>query len=788
VIDQRTYQYIYGQGISGIKPVTATAASDAPNLSWGAKLDGSRAVNFLGNAYAYNPARNNFKNFFRTGLTDRNSIALTGGNDKGHFRLGLSDLQLNDIVPNSTMKQQGLNLNSTYNISKRLQMVLTANYIFEQVDNRTSLSDKPGNVIAAPLYLANSFDIRWLKNNRTNSDGTELLPGTADLYFENPYYIAYNYQNRTDRNRLTGGLTLKYKLLDWLFVQGQLERDGYIFDFTNITPSGVQYTRSDGIHGGNLTQYEVNYREWNSNFMIGINKKVAEKFTFNAYVGGNQQDNINQINGVGQVPNSGNRPAGPFIVAGDYSLSNIDPRARPLSTNYQHYRVNSLYASADLAYKNYLFLTVTARNDWYSTLNINTDSYLYPSVSASFVFSDAWRLPAWISLGKLRASYAESSNGTSPYQNTKTYGVQGYTISGQQIGYVATNGLIPNASLRPAAITEKELGLNMQFFQNRLGFDLTVYDKLTTNDIVRLTTSATSGYTQQVKNIGKLSNRGIELLLTAIPVKTRDFNWLLSFNFAYNDNKVLSLGEAQSIIIDGAYPRWGSEVNISNVTGLSYGQIMGYAYKRDNRGNIIYSDGVSNPIPAGEPEHTGVVPLGSGVYKETGGLSNEFHYKHFSFSFLLDFKFGAKIYSGTNLLLYYYGLQKTTLQGRELGYIGKGVMENGHPNATAVPAQQYFQDISAGGSDHIAEEFVYDASFIKWRSVSLGYCFPASVFKKGFVKGINVSLVGRNLAVLMKHTPNIDPESGINNTNGQGLELSGYPAVRSLGLNVNVKF
>jgi hypothetical protein len=216
---------------------------------------------------------------------------------------------------------------------------------------------------------------------------------------------------------------------------------------------------------------------------------------------------------------------------------------------------------------------------------------------------------------------------------------------------------------------------------------------------------------------------------------------------------------------------------------------MGYAYKRDAKGRIIYSDGVSNPAPAGEPEPSnGVVPLGSTVYRQTGGLTNEFHYRNFSFSFLIDFKYGAKLYSGTNLLLYYYGLQKTTLQGREGGYIGKGMLESGHANSIAVPAQQYFQDISAGGTDHIAEEFVYDASFIKWRSAALTYNFPAAMLKKKFVKELSLSLVGRNLATLMKHTPNIDPESSINNTNGQGLELTGYPPSRSWGINMNLKF
>jgi len=786
VIDERDYQYSYGQGVQGLKPVTMTMAQAASDYSWGARLDGSTAVNYLGDTYPYQAAPHNFEHFFRTGLTNESSVALTGANNKGHFRLGISDLYLNTIVPNSSMTQQGLNFNSSFSVTNKLQMDLKADYVFEQVNNRASLSDDPGNVMAPPLYLANSFDIRWMKDHTVRPDGTEWLPGTTDPYFENPYYIAYDYQNTTDRNRLTAGLTLKYHLLDWLFLQGQLSRDGYIFDATQVVPSGVEYTITDGVHGGNLTQYEVNFHELNGSFMLGVNKNFGESWTFAVNAGANRQDNINDISGIGAVPGSNNRAAGPFLTPADYTQGNI--QNKPYSAIDLHYRVNSLFASADIGFKNYLFLTMTARNDWFSTLSIRSDHYLYPSFSGSFVFSDVLRLPAWISLGKLRASYAASSNGTSPYQNALTYGIQDYSITSAQLGFVAGNGVIPDAHLEPVSISEREAGMALQFLHSRLGLDVTVYDKRTVNDIVNVTVSPTSGYDQAIRNIGRVTNKGIEMLFTGVPVQTARFRWNTSFNIAVNKNKVLYLGGLPSIVIGGAYPRWGSEVSISNVVGLPYGQIMGFDYKRDAQGRVIYSDGVSNPAPAGEPEQTGVVPLGSTVYKQTGGFTNEFHYKAFALSFLIDFKYGAKIYSGTNLLLYYYGLSKATLGGRESGYIGTGVLENGHPNTTAVPAQQYFQDISAGGADHIAREFVYDASFIKWRSVSLSYTIPTNWLQKRFIKELTVSIVGSNLAVLMKHTPNIDPESSLNNTNGQGLELSGYPAVRMVGCNVGLKF
>jgi TonB-linked SusC/RagA family outer membrane protein len=767
------YQYQYGEGLQGLKPTTATAAQASEYFSWGAPVDGSQAVNFLGNNFAYSPYKNNFKDFYKDGPVNQSSVALTGSNDQGHFRLGLSDLYNGTVIPNSNMQQQGLNFNSEYRLLPKLTVNLTANYIFEEVKNRVSFSDAPGNVVASTLYLPNTFHIKWLAPNQgTNGAGAEQLPGT-DPYFDNPYFVAYKFQNSTSRQRLTGGLTLKYDFTNWLFAQGGVSRDGYIFDLTNVVPTGTGYSP-----GGQITTEDVNFHELNWNYLIGVHTKFGNDFTFNANVGGNSEDNVNSSSDV--------LSAGPFNVPYFYSLSNVT--TRPITPGYARIHVNSIYGTADLGYKNWLFLNVTARNDWFSTLAINNDHYLYPSGSLSFVFSDALSLPGWISFGKLRVSDAEASNGTGAYLNSQTYGFLGYPIDGQSQSFILQN-VVPNPNLGPVQISEKEAGVNMQFLNNRVGFDVAVYDKTTTKDIVPVTVSPTSGYDGDVENIGKIQNKGVELLVNGTPVRTRDFAWNVSFNIGINNSKTLYIGPGiPSIVISGANARWGNGVNISNWVGLPYGQITGFGYKKDANGHKIFSDGTDG-MTAGEPEPTAnQIPLGSGVYKQTGGLSNDFHYKNFSLAFLIDFKYGAKMYSGTNLLLYYYGLQKTTLQGRGTGgYIGNGVNLAGHPNTTAVNSQLYFQDLSTG-ADQIAQEYVYDASFIKLRSLSVSYSLPASVIRGTVVKGVNVALVARNLAILMKHTPNEDPESNYGTGNGQGLELSGYPSTRSLGLNVNVKF
>jgi TonB-linked SusC/RagA family outer membrane protein len=778
------YQYQYGAGTQGLKPTNETQAQAAPYFSWGAKIDGSPTVNFLGNTVPYTAEKDNIKDFFKTGVTNQVSLGLMGNNEHGSFRLGLNDLALNTFIPNSSMKQQGLNFKTNYNITKRLSMDMTANYIFEHVNNRASFSDAPGNVVASTMYVPNTFDIRWEKPGY-NAAGVELNPGT-DPYFDNAYWVAYKFQNQTDRNRLTGGLNLKYKLTDWLFAQGGVTRDGYIFDVTEITPSYTSWAP-----GGQFTQYEENFHELNEYFNLGVNKDFGHDFKLNALVGANSMDNVASIYGVGnvpagigsQAPGSQAGPIGPFIIPGFYSANNVSNR--PYQYLYGRSHVNSVYGSVDLGYKNFLFLTGTLRNDWFSTLNINTDTYLYPSVSGSFVFSDALKLPSWVTFGKLRASLGVSSNGTTPYQNALTYGLQGYTsASGQPVGYVTqATSAIPNPNLKPLHIEDQEVGAAMDFFKSRVGFDVAVYKKTTTDDILPVTISPTAGYPAQMQNIGKLRNQGVELLLQGTPIQTRHFSWNISWNFANNNSKVLYLGGAQSVIIAGAYARWGSEVNISNVVGLPYGQIMGYDYTYDKNGNRIFG---SNGLPI----QSAVKPLGSGQYKQTGGLTNDFHYNGFTLSFLIDYKFGAKIYSGTNNLLDYYGLSKESLQGRgtSTGFVGKGVDQSGDANSVGVDPYTYWYDLSVSGANHIASQYVYDASFIKLRSASIAYSLPASMLKRTPIKGVTFSLVGRNLLILMKHTPNIDPESNYNNANSQGLELSGYPPIRSLGANLKVNF
>jgi TonB-linked SusC/RagA family outer membrane protein len=773
IYDYRDLQEVYGQGIQGKRPMTKSEAITVNTASWGDKIDGGKAVNFLGNDYNYS-VYDNWNNFYRTGINDATSLAISGASDNITYRFGLSNVYDRSILPNAGISQQGINMNTTYDITPKLHLTVNANYVFENTTGRANLSDGNGNTNASLLYTPATFDIRWQKRGTPDSDwgtaanGAELIMGD-NIYFNNPYWLQYRKTNETDKNRLTGAITLRYDITDYLYAQGAIQRDGYSMEFKQVQPIGASADPA-----GYLTEYAKHYAETNANYLIGFDKTFGD-WTVGATIGGNRQHNL-----IKQWTVDGGRP---FIAEGVWSANNL--ASHSFKKGYSEYQVNSVYGTADLGWKNQLFLNLTARNDWFSTLSPDNNSYLYPSATLSWVFSDTFTLPEWFTFGKIRGGYATASNGTSPYQTAIAYKIADYKVNGQSIA--ATNSsTYPNVNLKPVRISEIEAGLNLAFLNNRLSFDLAYYRKNTKDDIAVVTTSKTSGYSAQVMNIGEIENSGFEFLVNAVPVHTNDFEWNTTLNFATNSSEVVYLGEGvKSLSIDGAEARSGN-VSVQNIVGQSYGQLVGYKYKRHN-GQIVHKDGLAQH----EDE---LSVLGSGVYKWTGGWNNRFTYKDFVLDFLVDFKFGAELFSGTNLSLTSSGQHKQTLQGRETSgngtIVGNGVMDDGSgnyvKNTVSVPTQNYWQNIAGS---NIGEAFIYDASFIKLREVSLGYNFPQRILGKlRYVKGLNVSLVARNLWTILKYTDNIDPESAYNNSNGQGLELNGYPATRSIGFNVNVKF
>lgn len=772
IYDYRDWQKTFGIGLDGVKPSTAESAKQAESNSWGAALDGSDAVNFLGNTYKYSYI-DNWDNFYRTGVTSNTSVAFSGSSEKVVYRFGASYNHEKSILPNAGNRQVGINMNTTYDILKNLHLNVTANYVTDKANGRSNLSDGNGNTNASLMYRGNSFDVRWLKgegNWGTDANGSELLGGT-NVYFNNPYWLQYRKTNNMSRDRLTGGVNLRWDVTKWLYAQVGVTRDAYNLQFKQVQPIGAAADPK-----GWMSEYEKNYYENNFNFLVGANKTFGD-WDLGATFGGNKQRDDVKI----YYPTDGGRP---FIVDGLWSVNNLSPTDLRGKKIHERWQINSLYFTANVGWRNQVFLNVTGRNDWFSTLSDNNNSVFYPSVNLSWVFTDTFResMPQWFDFGKVRAGWGASSNGTSAYQNLLLYQVRNYTVNGQNTVTQNNNDIYPNANLKPVHINEFEVGLNLSFFQNRLSLDAAWYQKRTTDDIVQVSTSSASGYNAKMANVGKITNNGVELMIDAYPLKSPEFEWNTTLNVAYNDNNVKSLGDnVDRLSINGAQSRNGN-VYVYNIVGHPYGMIVGNKYKRDANGNIVMQNG----LPLAGDQTT----LGNGVYRWTGGWHNSFTYKGITLAFLIDFKFGAKIFSGTNYQLTYYGMHKNTLYGRDAAnptgtFVFPGVNTDGSKNTTAVKAQDYYQAIC---NNNIVEDFVYSADFIKLRELSLGYDFKRLLPSLTWLKGLNVSFVARNLWTIMKHTPNIDPESAINNTNGQGLELNGYPATRNIGFNVNLKF
>ncbi|WP_461152074.1 SusC/RagA family TonB-linked outer membrane protein [Spirosoma pulveris] len=752
----KDYQYEYGAGNNGQKPTTALEATTSN--SWGGKLDGTNVMQYDGIARPYVAQRDNLINFYKTGNTFTNSVALSGASEKVTYRLSMNNLDNRGIIPNNTLHRNNFALNTNATLGKDLIVVANVKYITERNHNRPRLSDSPGNANYTLFTMPTSLPVSTMRDNVYDGQGYEKV-WSENIYVQNPYFAINDYKQDDKKDRVIAALEPTYAVTSWLSLMARLGFDTYTYRNTEITPTGTAY-QTNGGYNTNLR----NFTESNYSLNATIKHSLTNDIGFNLLLGGNLMKQVNRLDNY-----NGNGFNIPFF----YDISNINPDARSITYNYIEKRINSVYASADLSYKNFLFVNLGGRNDWFSTLAPDKNSIFYPSVGSSFVVTEAFKLPAAINFAKLRGSWAQAGGDTDPYNLSLYYSLTGAHL-GQALGQI-NGSQVPNSNLRPLTSSTFEIGLESRLFNNRFGIDFAVYSRNTTNDIVAASISGTSGFSTALFNVGQITNKGIELLLNYDIVKGRNFTWDASFNFAYNKNRVISLyGDLQNLQVGD--PARSQAAYVFQEIGQPFSLIKGFNYKRDASGNVVYD-------AQGFPLKTDLVSYGTGVSPITLGFTNSFRYKGIGLSFLIDGKFGGKIYSGTNALAYRYGLHAETLPGRETGIVGKGVNEKGEPNAVNVPAQQYYQYLY-----NFAEPFVYSSDFLKLRQVIIDYTIPARLLTKLPIKGASISIVGRNLAILMKKVPNIDPESTYNNTNAQGLEFAGAPPTRSMGVNLNLKF
>jgi outer membrane receptor protein involved in Fe transport len=464
-----------------------------------------------------------------------------------------------------------------------------------------------------------------------------------------------------------------------------------------------------------------------------------------------------------------------LAVPGVYNVANSS--VTPKVTNrYTSKRINSLYGFGQIGYKNEIFLDFSLRNDWSSTLPEENNSYLYPSVSVSGVISDIFNIKSDVlSFAKIRGSWAQVGMDTDPYQlqPTVSFG-DGWNASTKLLNLFVPNTL-PNTGLKPQKNESIEFGADLRFFLDRIRLDFTYYNQKAINQIVDIAVSAASGYTAKTVNAGRIDNKGVEILLALTPVKTSDFRWDITLNYSKNNNKVVELAEGVEKYVLGTY--WNMQVLA--VPGGSYGMLYGYDFKRDPSGQIIYTDGL--------PSQGDLKDLGNTTPDWLGGMLNEFSYKGFNASILVDTRHGSDLYSMTTTWGRYAGALDETLIGREGGIVGKGVMSDGDggyvPNTVVADAESFNK---AAYTQNIAQSSVFDASYIKLREIKFGYTFKNS--SRIPIKDLNISLIGRNLAILSTTVPHVDPETAFSSGNVQGLEYGQLPSARSLGFSVGCKF
>jgi TonB-linked SusC/RagA family outer membrane protein len=565
------WQYEYGSGSRGLAPTSQGEAIAFGRMSWGAKLDGSSVVQPDGVSRPYIAQKNNIKNFYNTGSTFSNTVALTGGTEAANFRFSASNLDNKGIVPNNSVNRKTFNLSANGVLAKKIQFEGKAQYNIEETKNRTFTADFQKNPNAGAQLVATNIDVRTLAPG-VDAKGNEVV-WSDYIYATNPYFAINKIVNGDTRRRFIGSFTTKYNITDAFYARARLGIDNSIISGFNVEPSGIAFNNQGSMTADKSTSYETN-----AEALLGFNKTYTH-FSFNILAGGNKM--YNSFDGTNFV-------SGPFSVPFQYFIGN--GTAQTFTPVVSNYSIGSLFGSADIGYNNYLYLTLTGRNDWFSTLSIQNNNLFYPSAGLSFVFSEAWKTkPSWLSYGKVRASWAQVGGGApSPYGLDLTYSNQAQQHLGGTL--MTINGtIIPNKTLKPYTSTTSEFGIESKMFDSRLGLDVTVYDRSTTNDIVYASVPTSTGYSSVALNVGKIRNRGIELLLNGSPVRSSAFSWETSFNMAYNKNTVLKLADGlTSLFIPGATTRTLNG-GIYHFQGMPYGMIAGNRALTNSDGQIVYN-------------------------------------------------------------------------------------------------------------------------------------------------------------------------------------------------------
>ncbi len=720
----------------------------------------------------------NLKDFYETGITTINNLAVSNRFETGHYRLSFTDLRSESIIPGVNLDRQTAAARLNFKPTKKSEFNASINYVHSQSDNRPSNGYGSENVnYSLVAWGPRSLNIRNLRDY--------WQPGLQDVqqysfnytYFDNPYFILYENRNSFERDRVFGNLSWQQHLTEKLSVS---VRTG--IDYSTELRKLRRAFSSNRFQNGGYAEHDVSYREVNTDFLV----KYEDQFgavSFNLSLGGNR---FNQTASTKQSQT---------VALAQPGIFNLNNAAAPIEVfQFQsEKRINSLYGLLKLGYNDYLFLDITGRNDWSSALatpfSVDGTSFFYPSVSASFILSEAAELPDVFSFLKLRASIAQVGNDTNPYQTSGAF-VSQTPFNGQAT--FSDQDFIPNPNLKPEQTTSYEFGGDLRFFRDRLNFDITYYNALTENQIISLPIAISSGYEQQVVNGGKVRTRGVELIAQMIPVRNQNFRWTTTFNFSANKSIVEELPQNDgrlTLAFSRIYDSADQTVWFQVEEGGEIGDIYGTGYLKNENGDFILTESGSY--------------IADNTLRKIGnynpdfmlGWNNDFQYKNWNLNFLFDWRQGGELVSRTRALATVGGQLAETENRPEGGIVPQGVVNIGtaeNPeyiqNTTAVSAETYYRQFYDRNHE---ENNTYDASFLKLRQFSLGYSFTTNRGFLGLDEGaeISVALIGRNLFAI-SDIPHFDPEQYAIQGNNfvSGVEDMSYATTRSFGFKAGINF
>lgn len=751
----KKYSYNYVDGNGG-------GVNDANPVSWGPRLDAGLKLDqwSTGANSPWISRPDNYKNFFRTGSTMEHSVAVAANGEKASGRIGFTRSDITGILWNTDQAQNSLETSVTLTPTSKL----TANVNLTYLDKKSTIP--PAGYSGAGIYygwIQRDFDTKyaWDQFEKQGNKGF-MFP-----FLDNPYYSLTN-TNTLSRDRLFGTAKVSYQITNWLTASARIGTDFYNQYNKNITNSGSAENVSSG-KGGQFGLTGIHSKETNADFILDFNKKINEHFNLDGLIGGNYRDGLYKSMWM-YAPN--------LTVPDFFSISNV--KGTPSVSNFlSEQRTNSLYGSVNLSYNDYLYLGVTGRNDWSSTLPKGNWSYFYPSVSLSLVFTDALKIESTIlSYGKIRGSWADVGQDTDPYRLSKTYSVGSFG----GVSLFSPTQTLPPLNLKPQETKSFEIGANLHFFDNRIKLDVTYYDQKTINQILSVPISTTTGYSSELINAGEIENKGLEIMLSGEVLKDMNgLSWDISVNWARNRNMVNELYEGINSYIMGTGP---GGIAVVGIPGQPWGALFGVGFVRDNDGNIVID---ANGVP--ETSNTPKI-LGNTTPKWTGGMQNTFTYKNFSLGFLLDARWGSQFFSTTLWHGYSTGTAPVTVANnvRETGIIVDGVTDDGKKNTKRISAQDYFEGPWMWNNE---EYPIIDGTYLKLREITLGYSFNVSKVK--WLHSLRLSLLVRNAAILYRSSVakenGIDPETGFGGgNNGVGWEDYQLPTTANYGLRLNVSF